>query len=380
MDLRPIYINGRFLARGITGTQRYAHELLDGLDAELCRSPGNRGDITILTPPTRQPMPEYKALKIRAVGTTQSRFWEQFELPYYARNGLLLTLCGGAPILHSRNIITIHDAAVSLIPKNYSILFRTWYRWLYHALCHRSLHVFTVSQASKADMVACWAAPPHKISVSYLGAEHVQRPMPKSDILARYGLKPFEYVFTVSSRSRNKNRYGLLRAFAMLDSKYKLVIAGGGNTSVFNKLPTQPPLAPNVLDVGYVSDAELRELNENALSFVFPSLREGFGLPPLEAMAAGCPAVVSNTSSLAEVFGSLAFLCDPKDPADIAAKIVEASAATAEYRERCRRFASLFKWERCAKMTWAKVSELRLAESEDLVPAGGVRWQPLRQR
>jgi glycosyltransferase involved in cell wall biosynthesis len=361
MNQRPMYINGRFLTQQITGTQRYAHELLNFLDSKVAESRASWPEITVLVPRGREPLPSYKAINVRAVGVRQGRVWEQLELPLYSWRGVLFTPCGGAPLIHPRNVITIHDAGVFVNSEAYSVPFRLWYQFLYRALCRTSLHVLTVSKTSKAELERYCQADPDKVSVAYLGSEHATRPKGTSEILEKYGLEKGEFVLAVSSRSRNKNIEGLLEAMTLLDGSLKVVVAGPDNSAVF---ASPSDLPANVITTGYVSDAERRDLYEAAACFVFPSRYEGFGLPPLEAMAVGCPVVTSNTSSLAELFATVAFMCDPDDPRDIAAQIVRACASGPEYRENCKGFASLFKWERCAEKTWTLIAQLCEAEAK----------------
>ncbi|HEY0759333.1 MAG TPA: glycosyltransferase family 1 protein [Acidisarcina sp.] len=356
MDRRPIFINGRFLTQLITGSQRYAHEIVACLDGMVGASPSDWPEIKILVPPHSGTFPRYQHLQIIEVGKRKGRLWEQVELPFHARRGVLFTPCGGAPLLHLRNVVTIHDAGVYATPDGYSSSFGLWYRFLYRVLCHTSLQVFTVSQSSRSELIKYCGANPARVCVTYLGSEHASRPEADMRILKEYGIEPYQYVFTVSSRTPNKNIDGLLRAFQYFSGpSLDLVVAGVKNVKVFGE-PSDLP--SSVIDVGYVSDASLRALYKYAKCFVFPSLYEGFGLPPLEAMAAGCPTVVSERSSLAEIFGTVAFLCDPDDPRDIAEKVVQACAATAEYRERCIHLAKLFQWNRCAKTTWRMIAEL----------------------
>jgi glycosyltransferase involved in cell wall biosynthesis len=110
-----------------------------------------------------------------------------------------------------------------------------------------------------------------------------------------------------------------------------------------------------------VSDSELRALYENAACFVYPSFYEGFGFPPLEAMACGCPVIVSKASSLPEVCGDAALYCDPKNSKDIAEKIqrvVHDETLRAEMRKKGLARAELYSWERCAKETMAVIQKV----------------------
>jgi glycosyltransferase involved in cell wall biosynthesis len=353
---RPIFINGRFLRQRLTGTQRYAYELLENIDSLLDASPAPRPAVTMLVPSSGGELPSYRNLKVTRVGRYGGRIWEQAELPFYARGGVLFTPCGGAPVAHRRNIITIHDAAVFAAPSGYSKGFLLWYRFLYRVMCRTALHVFTVSEFSRAELIKWCGIRPEKISVTYLGSEHALRPQPEGAVLAKNHLERFKYVLGVGSRNPNKNIAGLLRAVPLLaGSGFELALAGGSNSKVFGDAAVS---GEEVRDLGYVNDSELRTLYENAACFVFPSFYEGFGLPPLEALALGCPTVVANSASLTEIFEPIAFLCNPADPADIADKIKAACRAGETDRLAYRRFASSFRWAECAIITWKVISRI----------------------
>jgi glycosyltransferase involved in cell wall biosynthesis len=304
-------------------------------------------------------IPEYLHLRVARVGRYGGQFWEQFELPIHSRNGVLFTPCGGAPILHKRNIITIHDAAVVAAPNGYSRAFRTWYRFLNKALCKLSLHILTVSNFSKAELIRWYSAKPESITVSYLGADHAARIKPEPDVLRKHRLRPFNYVLAVASRNPNKNLDGLLKSLPYLaEQKIQLAVAGLTDAKVFGKLRIEDD---QICDLGYVTDSELRSLYENASCFVFPSFYEGFGLPPLEALALGCPVVVADSAALSEIFRPQAQMCDPNDPVDIADKILRAGRDLESKRVHNQEFARRFEWKKCARSTWEVIA--RFAES-----------------
>ena len=357
--MKSIFINGRFLSQPVTGTQRYSHELLAELDSLLAESAATRPPVEVLVPSSVKVFPKYRYLTISRVGRFSGQLWEQLELPFYARAGILFTPCGGAPIVHRRNIITIHDAAVIAAPQGYSLAFRTWYQILNWVLCRLALHIVTVSHFSKSELVRWYGANPQKTTVTYLGSEHALRPNGDPHILVENLLHPFQYVLLVGSKNPNKNIAGLLRALPCLaGSNIQVAIAGPRDTKVFGNYQIAND---RVRDLGYVNDSELRTLYENAACFVFPSFYEGFGLPPLEALALGCPTVVANTTSMREIFSGIAFMCDPNNPSDIADKILEASKTPEERRARNREFAAGFRWAECAKTTWKLLSGLSQA-------------------
>jgi glycosyltransferase involved in cell wall biosynthesis len=346
--MKKIYINGKFFCQRITGTQRYARELLNQLDRLLSAEDNTEMAIEILVPKCVYSMPQYTNLKVQTVGRTSGTEWEQIELPFHCRGNVLFTPCGGAPVLHSRNVVTIHDAAVIAAPAGYSLAYRLWYRNVCRRMARKAEHIFTNSNFSKSEIVKWYGAAAEKISVTYLGSDHFLRLEADASALTRFGISG-QYVLAVSSHNPNKNFHRLVEAVRHLGATVtQLVIAGGQDSRVYRESMRLPA---GVCVLGYVSDPELKALYENASCFVFPSLYEGFGLPPLEAISSGCPVVVSRTASLPEVFEGAAFFCDPYCPEDIAAAIQRAVKSPPEIAGELTEFARKFSWEHCARAT-----------------------------
>jgi glycosyltransferase involved in cell wall biosynthesis len=179
-------------------------------------------------------------------------------------------------------------------------------------------------------------------------------------ILETHGLVSGKFILGVSSRSPIKNFDTLIKAWKSLaSSDTPLVIAGGYNSKVFGKRRLDNP--DGVLFLGYVSDGELRALYENAACFVYPSLYEGFGLPPVEAMACGCPVIVSTCSALPETCGDAALYCEPFDVKGMG-KAIEAVILDSKLRESLRsrgteRVREL-SYQSCGALLWSSISEL----------------------
>jgi glycosyltransferase involved in cell wall biosynthesis len=346
--VKTIYINGKFFSQRITGTQRYARELLNQFDKLISGGDYREIVLELLVPGCALSIPQYTNIHIRTVGRTGGIKWEQLELPLYCRDQVLLTLSGGAPILHSRNVITIHDAAVFAAPAGYSLAYRLWYQNLYRRVAQKAEHIFTVSKFSKSEIVKWLAVAPEKISVTYLGSDHFSRLEADVSAVERFGITK-NYVLAASSQNPNKNFDRIIQAVCQYcTTDTQLVIAGGYDSRVYR---SSTKLPDGVLQLGYVSDSELKALYENAGCFVFASLYEGFGLPPLEALSSGCPVVVSRIASLPELFDGVALFCDPYDPKDIAAAIQRSVKSPPVAPESLKAFARRFRWEQCARET-----------------------------
>ena len=347
---RAITINGRFLSQPITGVQRYAYEVLNAIDSLLSTGQIESIPVTVLAPKNANIVPSWKSLCLRRLGNFTGQLWEQIDLAIHARGTLLFTPCGGAPLLHDRHVITIHDAGPFSTPHAYSATYRAYYKVLQRLLAKRAAHILTVSEFSKGELVRVLRVPETKISSIWLSGEHILRVNRDDSVIERNHLSPGKYVLGVGSRNPNKNLTGLVQAFAYLENEgVTLAIAGGSNAAVFGKTKGS---GGAVRELGFVSDEELRSLYENAACFVFPSIYEGFGFPPLEALSLGTPVVVARAASMPEIFGDSVLYCDPHSPQDIAEQVRRAINNVCPSRDAAIEYAAQFTWEQCARRTW----------------------------
>jgi glycosyltransferase involved in cell wall biosynthesis len=354
-----IFINGRFLQQDVTGVQRYARETLACMDELYPQWAAERGGIpaTVLVP-VGTPDPGMRHLQFREVGRLQGHAWEQLDLAWHARRGLLFSFGFTGPVLHSRQIITVHDAAVQRIPHAYTWRFRWWYSALVRALVHRAPLVATVSNFSRQEAIDVFGATPQQTRVTTEGWQHLNRIAADEAILDRHDLRAQPFVLAVSSQSPNKNFAAVVQAMAMLGSAAPTcVVAGGANNRIFQG---QMDSGAHLKQVGYVSDAELKALYQNASCFVFPSIYEGFGIPPLEAMSQGCPVIASTASAVREVCGDAALYFDPTQPRQLADRLLQFfqnphTRALMASAGRAR--ASQYTWRQAASLNLALIGE-----------------------
>ncbi|MBM7652543.1 glycosyltransferase family 4 protein [Neobacillus cucumis] len=313
-----MYINGRFLTQRITGVQRFAYELM----IELDKHPNliEQLKIRIIIPKNFNEH-EYPFHKIPFVKSKflKGHLWEQLVLPFKSRGEILLNLCNTGALFKKNQLTVIHDAAVYVNKNTFSLTFRMWYKILFFMMAKFSKKIITVSQYSKKELINFLDIPNHKISVISEGKEQIIRIKSDRSILDRFNLNNDRYILAVSSLNPNKNFQAIIDATKDLPNDIKLVIAGGDNNKVFQQSLDLNKV--NAIFVGYVTDEELKALYENAFCFVYPSFYEGFGLPPLEAMACGCPVIVSNTTSIPEVCGNAALYINPHNPKNIAEQV-----------------------------------------------------------
>jgi glycosyltransferase involved in cell wall biosynthesis len=215
--------------------------------------------------------------------------------------------------------------------------------------------VLTVSTFSKTRICHHLKIDESHVKVVAPGADHLDRIVAEPSVLQRLGLHKDAYCVIVGSLDPRKNLRGVLDAIARLGhlSDVKFVIVGKKNPRIFSNADAGHPVhSRQVVWAGFVSDEELKALYQNAGCLVFPSLYEGFGLPPLEAMYCGCPVIASTRTSIPEACGDAALYCEATSPEDIAAKI-ELMMSDAGLRQRYRSAGLLhareFRWERAAQ-------------------------------
>ena len=358
---REIFINGRFLSQNVTGVQRYALELVCAIDKLLDGdSVARKLSFTLLAPPNVKTIPTLKQIAVRTVGRFRGHLWEQAELPFYSRNGLLVGFGNTGPLFKRNQIVTFCDASVYRVPEAYSFLFRLWYSILLRTVGHLARRVLTISEFSRSELVSCCGIDPNNITVTYPGIDHHDWGGADQGKHAPYQTASRPFVLAVSSMSQHKNFRALVEAITLLGkTDFDVIIAGGTNPAIFKR--TDLPLPDTMQHVGYVSDDQLRSLYSRAACFVYPSLYEGFGLPPLEAMANGCPAVVAMAGALPEVCGDAVLYCDPHNTQDIANKI-RSIMHDAKLRELLKakglRQANRYAWGKCAHETLTVIEKV----------------------
>jgi glycosyltransferase involved in cell wall biosynthesis len=312
-------INGKYLGQPQSGVQRVAAELTRALDDLAGHNPDAAISFRILRPPGSRPA-EVSHIPQAVVGAGSGSLWEQFSLPRHTRGDALLNLCNMAPIAAHGGVIVIHDAQAFLAPKSYSLAFRTWYRAVIPLLAAKAHRVVTVSNYSRDRLAEYGVAAPEKISVIYNGVDHIARIDSEAAALDRLGLRAKTYVATLSNAQHHKNIRVLFEAFRSPElAGVPLLLIGGAQAVDFERLGLSPP--PNAVFSGRVSDGELKSLMEHAAVFAFPSLTEGFGLPPLEAMLLGTPALVAPCGAMPEVCGDAALYAAADQPAEWAAAL-----------------------------------------------------------
>lgn len=231
----------------------------------------------------------------------------------------------------TRLIVTTHDLSFELFPETFSWKRRIWHFFVhFRSIVKRADRVIAISQSTADDLRAVYKTSEQKITVIPSGVRDIFRPVSHNDplllgIQEKYHL-PYKFILSLGTIEPRKNLIALLRAFEVMHAsghpelmKYSLVIAGeeGWNSGKFFEYVKKSPVKEKIILTGFVADEDKPGLYSLASAFVYPSLYEGFGFPPLEAIACGVPVIVSHTSALPEVVGTSALLIDPYRPEEI---------------------------------------------------------------
>ena len=344
--MAAIALNARFYSHVPTGMQRYGIEMANRL--------GDLLDVVRPSSPLRG---------------AKGHLWEQIYLPAASGNRLLWSPNNTGPLAVSRQICTMHDIIPVEHPEWFNTRFAAWYQWLLPRLTHRVRHMVAVSQFTKDRIVERFGIHPDKISVVWNGVDSQFRPRTQEEIAEMreaLGIRSPRYLLSLGSLEPRKNVGRLLTAWIRLKHELpedlSLVVVGSKGASLVFKDAGIDRIPDGVHFAGYAKQEHLPALYSGALALVYPSLYEGFGLPPLEAMACGTPVITSNTTSLPEVTAGAALLVDPLREDDIAGAILK-MVRDGELRERLRseslRHASRWTWDLAAGDTRRILEERR---------------------
>ncbi|MET3841199.1 glycosyltransferase family 1 protein [Bradyrhizobium sp. OAE829] len=324
-----IFINGRFLSQSLTGVQRYAAEMVKAMDRLLASGqaaqPLLAAEWQLLTPPNAKAELDLAVIRTRQVGRRTGHAWDQIDLARASAGGRLISLANSGPVLHRNHLVVLHDAQVFRRPDFFSRSYLLLHRTLGHLLA-RTATIATVSEFSRRELAAALRLAPPAVPVFSNSAEHFAATVPDLGVIDRLGLVPNRYFLFVGSMTKNKNVSLAIQASERLGrADIPLVVVGGDNSKVFSDGPTAAKAG--VVMAGRLSDQEIAALFSRANAFIFPSLYEGFGVPPLEAMFFACPVIASTAEAVRETCGDAAAYFDPLNVDELHQRMLERIAA-----------------------------------------------------
>jgi glycosyltransferase involved in cell wall biosynthesis len=352
-----LHINGRFVTQRQTGVQRFAIETVRAIDASLADPAiAAQWPTVVFWVPPGAKAPPFKHIAVRTTGRffKSGYGWEQVDLALASRDGVLLNLCNLGPVTKRRQVVVVHDATPWVSPQSFRFAFRLAYKILVPLLGRVARRIVAISDFSRREIAHWYSIPYDRIALCSEGADHILTQAAQPAILERHGLTGTPYFLAVGVGSPNKNIDLVLAAFARADlpANARLVLTGKRDDRVHPAGDIRA--SDRVAHLGFVDDGELRALYEAALALIYPSRYEGFGLPPVEAMACGCPVVISDQPALLETSGSgdAALICGMDDAdglAGILSRLAQDGALRADLSARGLRHVRRFQWSHTAQ-------------------------------
>ncbi|OUY06685.1 glycosyltransferase family 4 protein [Acinetobacter populi] len=339
-----MYLNTRNLVGHTTGVQRYTKKIIDNWNDSLI-----------------QPISPQENFASGLKG----HFWEQFILPRQCKDQKLLWCPSNTgPLSYMNQVVTIHDTVPFDHPEWLNPKFVWWYKFLQPKLAHKVKHIITISEFSKNKIIEHLNISEEQVSVIYNGVDLVERNFNDQEENKFLNLPP--YILSVGSLEPRKNLLRLISAFIQYKketkSEIQLVIVGKkGVSRVFSDVGFNEIDTEDIIFTGHVSDSELRHLYKSALGFCYPSLYEGFGLPPLEAMQFSVPVLTSNSTAIKELCENRAILIDPTSIDSIAEGIFDLlnGGVSPDIINSNLEYVQSLSWDNCARQTLQVLSKYK---------------------
>ena len=343
-------VNGRYLTQKATGVHRYAFE--------ICNKLHEMGvDFHVAVP--NEIHPDYKfSFKVVKCGSFNTHLWEQISLPRYLKSigsPLLISFTGCGPLNYSNQIMTIHDVSHERYPEWFSKNYYRFYHYMMPRIGKKAHAVLTVSEFSKKEIVDTLGINAEKIHVVHSNVPFHNKPSKEEILSFSRNPEAERYILAVSSMDPRKNFVRLVEAFDKIKDKSVKLYIIGMSFKAFNTPDLQKLIGENVHLPGYIPDEKLQTMYQNALLSVYPSLYEGFGLPPLESMTYGCPVINSDIPALHEVSQDAALYVDPYNVDDITQKIEQLlvdEPLRTELQEKGLEQIKKYSWDKSAKQVY----------------------------
>ena len=305
--MRKVVFSGLVYGQKPTGIHRYANEILLEIDKKI-----EYGEYELIVPEYASNIPEFQNIKVVRYGKVKGLLWEQTSLLLYLyrNHAISINFTNSVPLLKP-GVIVIHDVGYKVNPTFYQSLHGKmamwWHRFNYWWASVCKIPVITVTEYSKKSIEKYYHIDEDNIVVIPNAWQHIERVVEDPQALDKYDLQEKAYYFTLGSVSKRKNIEWIFKAARKFPEE-EFVVAGA---AAKNSAASDSAVPSNVIMPGYITDAEMKALMRNCKAFIFPSLFEGFGIPPLEAMSVGAPVIASNASCLPEIYDDAVTYIDP---------------------------------------------------------------------
>lgn len=335
-------VDGYFLTERTNGVQRFGYEILKRWDTYE-ESKG----LQILVPDYYDDSKQFSNLRIIKYGSKKRKIWEQVDFSRYARKHQLegIFFTNTVPVNYRKGIVVLHDVIFKARPDLFNTSLRGkitvfWRTLLYSLVVKSNMRIVTVSEYSKAEIERLYGVTSNRITVVYNSWQHMDNIGFDNTIFERANIEEKQYFFSMATVAKNKNFEWILSC-ARDNPSQQFVVAGGGNLDKVRKELGYDKLN-NVIFLGYVSDEEAKSLMKNCKAFLFPTLYEGFGIPPLEAVACGAKSIiVSDTTCMHEIYKDYATYLDPLNYSNISIRY--------EANEHVTDVLKLYDWDKSAE-------------------------------
>lgn len=330
----PIICNARVTNAALTGAQRYTLSILNHIPEIERISPSEKNSRGM-----------------------RGHLWEQLIMPGLIGKKLLWSPSNSGPVARKRQVLTVHDVVSFDHPEWFNKTYVKWYNIMLPLVCKNAAHIITISQFTKQRIIELFNIPESKITIVYNGGG--ERQADNTMHGEAYDLPFKRYILSVGSLEIRKNIPFLLESWnsilAQVPDDVGLIIVGGkGNKKIFQDANIHQ-IPDRVHFTGHIPDDFVTYLYANALAFVYLSTYEGFGLPPLEAMAAGVPVICGNLTAIPEVVENAGILIDPysKSACEQAlVTLINDEALRARLSQEALLQAKKFNWKKAADETY----------------------------
>jgi glycosyltransferase involved in cell wall biosynthesis len=350
---------GDWVLEQMVGVQRYTFQILLALDTIMEQGNWN-GKVELMIPENAKWDISFKQIQVVKKGRIKSKLekhiWQQIQFPLYVRlnRAVGIDLSADLP-MWGCDVLAVHDCIREAFPENF--VDHKFYLKLYlfkvkSIIRAKNKQIVTLTNDSKREIQKYYKVPDNRISIVTCGWEHMENTDVDDTIFGKLNLKnDEEYFFSLGSKYKHKNFKWVIAA-ARKNPSYKFVITGTGAFSN-NESQLQQNTPENVIFTGYISNEEIKSLMAHCKALIQPSLYEGFGLPPLEALSVGAPIIVSNTSCLPEIYKQAAHYIDPyADGCDLENLLREKVGNSADILKE-------YSWEHAAKQLIEVMNKFR---------------------